>query len=395
MHLVIVTPFPPAVTGVGQYGYYVTRALARIGCFSRITVLAGAGSNGEHPNHLGLTEIDYCWQPGQYNAGQSILSRVKSLSPDLVWFNLGASAFGRSPWVNVLGWLTPMLVKQLGIPTVVTLHELVALSDLRTLHAPGGAFALWGARLLTGIATQTDVTCLTMRHYADWLMTRNVDCEHIPIGAYHEPQLLKEPDSQELLFFTTLAPFKGLELLLEAYQKLRPQYPYLKLTIAGTEHNRFPSYARELKSRFDGVPGVQWLGQISEDDVMELFRRAQLVALPYTASTGSSSVLYQSATWGRAVVVSDLAEIQTLVAESGLRVEFFESGNVNSLCESIGGLLASPEKRHAQTAHNFQVIQHTRPEMTARKYIRAFNRALEKRQSLKRIPTPQIEVDVS
>src|SRR3990170_4343260 len=211
MHLTIVSPFPPAITGIGQYGYHVTRALANSGSFSRVTVLAGAPNGAEHPNHLGSTELEYCWQPGQINARQTILARLKRLGP-----------------------------------------------DLRALDAPGGPFASWGARLLTRITTRADVICLTMRHYADWLATRGLDCAHIPIGAYHEPVLLDESGSDELLFFTTLAPFKGLELLLEAFHTLRSEYPQLRLTIAGTEHTRFPNYARDLKARFDGMDGVQW-----------------------------------------------------------------------------------------------------------------------------------------
>ena len=65
MHLAIVSPFPPAITGIGQYGYHVTRAIENTGAFSRITVLAGAnGDQNNHPTHLGNTEIEYCWQPG-------------------------------------------------------------------------------------------------------------------------------------------------------------------------------------------------------------------------------------------------------------------------------------------------------------------------------------------
>lgn len=278
-----------------------------------------------------------------------------------------------------------MFTRRMGIPTVVTLHELVELADLRALDAPGGAFAPLGARVLTNIATQADVLCLTMRHYADWLSARQVDCEHIPIGAYHEPELLRESDAQELLFFTTLAPFKGLEILVEAFRWLRAEYPNLKLTIAGAEHARFPNYARKLKSNFDGLEGLQWLGQVSEDSVLELFRRAQIVVLPYTASTGSSSVLYQAATWGRAVVASDLNEIRELVSESDLQVKFFKNGAVASLCDSIRQLLDSPGKRSSQTAHNFHAVQYTRPAETCQKYIKAFNRALEKRRSPKRI----------
>jgi glycosyltransferase involved in cell wall biosynthesis len=391
MHLVVVSPFPPSITGIGQYGYHVTRALAQSGSFSRVTVLAGSHIHGERPNHLGSTEIEYCWQPGQWKARQAILSRVKRLSPDLVWFNLGASIFGKSPWMNVSGLLSPMLTRQMGIPTAVTLHELVELTDLQALDTPGGPLAPWGARLLTHIATQADMTCLTMRHYADRLTARGLDCAHIAIGAYHEPELLDESDTQELLFFTTLAPFKGLELLLDAFQILCREYPNLRLTIAGAEHTRFPNYAGELRSRSNGRNNIRWLGQVSEDDVMDLFRRAQIIVLPYTASTGSSSVLYQAATWGRSIVASNLDETQKLASENNLKVEFFENGKVDSLCDSIRTLLDSHEQRRSQTRHNFNSIQHTHPEKTCRKYIQAFNRALEKRSSPKRIAAPIAE----
>ena len=95
MHLVIVSPFPPSITGIGQYGYHLTRALASSGLFSRLTVLAGS-SHGQHrqvPNHLGITEIDYCWQLDSIKARKAILSRIRQLNPDLIWFNLGASIF--------------------------------------------------------------------------------------------------------------------------------------------------------------------------------------------------------------------------------------------------------------------------------------------------------------
>jgi glycosyltransferase involved in cell wall biosynthesis len=393
MHLTIVSPFPPTITGIGQYGYHVTRVLAQSGMFSRLTVLAGSSRNGISPNHLGITELDYCWRPGQFNARQAILSRLRRLNPDLVWFNLGASVFGSSPWMNLSGLFTPMLAGRIGYPTVVTLHELIELADLRGLGAPGGPIAPLGARLLTELATQADVICLTMRNYAEKLARRRVDCAHIPIGAYHEPYLLDESDSQELLFFTTLAPFKGLELLLEGFRILQAEYPHLRLTIAGTEHARFPRYAQELRTQFNSTPGIRWLGQIPEDDVLDLFRHAQIVVLPYTASTGSSSVMYQAATWGRSMVVSDLEEIRELVNENNLMVEFFHSGDSRSLCDSIRALLNSSNRRRAQAKHNFSSILSTRPQVTCRKYLEAFNRAMQKhgRMDLIQIPAEKLE----
>jgi glycosyltransferase involved in cell wall biosynthesis len=340
---------------------------------------------GGHPNHLGLTELDYCWQPGSLRSRKNILSRIRQLHPDLIWFNLGASIFGKSPLSNLSGLLTPMSASHL-FPTVVTLHELVELADLRALNAPGGALAPLGARLLTRIATQADVICLTMQHYAEWLRARGVDCAHIPIGAYHDPELLDETESCELLFFTTLAPYKGLELLLEAFTRLRAEIPDLRLTIAGTAHTRFPKYAGDLRERYGEAHGTRWLGQVSEDDVKDLFGRAQIVVLPYAASTGSSSVLYQAATWGRAIVASDLSEIRRVTQENNLRVQYFENNNLESLCTSLRMLIHSPAIRRAQSQHNFNAIQHLKPKATCYRYVRVFNRALEKRRSTKRIP---------
>jgi glycosyltransferase involved in cell wall biosynthesis len=392
MHLAIVSPFPPAITGIGQYGYHVTRALAATGLFNQVTVLAGAHSHQKID--LGKVEIDYCWQPDQLKARQIILSTLRRIKPDLVWFNLGASVFGKSPLANLSGMLTPMLTMRMGYPTVVTLHELVSLADLKSLNAPGGIFAPLGAHLLTKIATQADIICLTLRHYADWLSARGVDCTYIPIGAYYEPELLNEQDSQELLFFTTLAPYKGLEILLESFESLRMEFPCLRLTIAGAEHTRFPGYARDLKSRFNGTHNIQWLGQVGEEHVVELFRNAQIVVLPYTAATGSSSVLYQAATWGRAVVASDLSENLELARENDLQIQFFKSGDQKSLREAIRTLLNSPILRDTQTKHNFNAIQSLRPGMSSAHYIEAFNRALGKHNRPQQIPIIQQELEL-
>src|SRR4030066_1539350 len=183
MYLAIVSPYPPLITGIGQYGYHVSRLLARSNAFSRIVVLTGK-SNGEAPvaPHI---QVEQLWQPSSWNVGAVIPARIKSLRPDLVWFNLGASIFGRSPLANLSGFLSILRTRQLGFPTVVTLHEMPELSDLQSLQAPGWFLAKYGARLLTSIATQSDVVCLTIKRYVDWLSSSrsNIKYTHIPMGA--------------------------------------------------------------------------------------------------------------------------------------------------------------------------------------------------------------------
>ena len=399
MHLAIVSPYPPNITGIGQYGYHVSRLLAQSGVFTRLTVLtAGQPAHLQSPGDgqpdapRPAIDIRYSWQAESPLASWMIAADLQRIQPDLVWFNLGASIFGRSALANFSGFLTPLWASRQGFPTVITLHELVELADLSSLKVPGGPLAPYGARLLTHMALQADVICVTIRRYKEWLSENynHKQYVHIPIGAYRKPELLPHSTGQtrELLFFSTLAPFKGLEVLLQAFQILQADYPDLRLTIAGAEHTRFPDYSTQLRQSYGDLTAVRWLGQIPESGVRALFEQAEIVCIPYTASTGSSSVLYQAATWGRPVIASDLSEALAVASEANLDVAFFQNGSPVSLAAKIKTLLDSPDLQHTQIARNFVAIQNYRPEDICRDYLNAFNLAFEMRRSPKRLVIP-------
>jgi len=384
MHLAIVSPYPPVVTGIGQYGYHVSQALARSGAFSQITVLTGDRPGLPRVAHDKGLVLERVWQPGGWDAGLRVTARLRQLRPDITWYNLGASVFGCSPLANLSGMLTPWLGRGLGASRVVTLHEMIAQADLQALQAPGGVFARWGARLLTLAATQADVICLTLRSSAAWLLSQRpgLRCVHIPIGAYRPPERLPEPESPELLLFTTHAPFKGLELLLTAFQDLRQQFPILKLTIAGGEHPRFPGYLQQVRQQVGDLPGVRWAGYVPETGLKDLFARASVVVLPYTATTGSSSVLYQAAGWGRAVVSSNLPELRASATESRLDIAFFTSGDAADLRAVLAELLVDPTRRARMVERNLALLASTQVDQTCQAYLRAFDQAL----SIRRCP---------
>lgn len=396
MNLAIVGPYPPNITGISQYGYHVSQSLAQSGQFERITVLADTPLTIQPPVDVNAPiQVEHVWRRSDWQAGLKITQRLQTLKPDLVWFNIDVSAFGRSPLANLTGFLSPLAARQLGIPSVVTLHELIELADLRTLKAPGGPLAPYAARMMTYLATRADVVCLTMRHYVNSLAAREprLNCVHIPIGAYRTVKQLPEHADPELLLFGMMSPFKGLETLLEAFQMLKNgPYPQLRLTIAGGINARFPAYAQHWQEALREMEGVRWLGRVPEDELSALFERAQVVVLPYIASVGASSVLYQAAAWGRAIVASDLPETLALAHESGLDVRFFQRGDAQSLAAQLREMLNSPEARRQQVQHNLTAMQRTRPEDICHAYLHAFNRALETRRSPKRLKVPTLEV---
>jgi glycosyltransferase involved in cell wall biosynthesis len=380
IHLAIVTPLPPIRSSIGQYGYYISEALARTGNFEQITLLAQTAPNAQQTDSKLPFQVERLWDLNRLDASLKISSRLKQVKPDLIWYNLGVSIFGgQSPLSNAAGLLSPALSKMIGIPTVITLHESIAQADLPTLHVPGGRLTRWGASLIQYICTQADLVCVTLHRHAEYLSQNNPNIQvmHIPHGTFTSPTLLASSSNLEFLFFGYIAPFKGLELLLKVFSDLYSRYPSLSLTIAGGEHPRFPGYLQHIRSSCGENPAIRWLGYVPEIELRQVFARAAIVILPSTATTGSSSVLYRAAAWGRPIVASDLPELRASAEEERLWVEFFPSGDDVGLRTALERLLVDSERRTNQAYHNYHIIkEHLTLAHTCQAYLKAFEIAL-------------------
>jgi len=386
-HLVIVTPFPPMKNSIGQYGYYLSKAIAQTGKFEHVTVITQVATDTQQFDAELPFRVERVWHLNRPDSSLKILNQLKKYKPDLVWYNLGASIFGKSPPSNIAGLLSPALSRMIGIPTVITLHELIEQSDLQALHVPGGQLASYGVSLIQKLCTQADVVCVTLRQHATYLSQTvpGVQVIHIPHGAFTSPTFLTNLPNLEILFLGYIAPFKGLELLLNVFRDLRTHHPSLNLMIAGEEHPRFPGYLKHIRNIFGEDPAICWLGYVPELDLSQIFAQATIVVLPNSATTGASSVLYRAATWGRPIVASDLPELRAVADEENLQVEFFRSGDSISLKTTLERLLMDPEQRTRQAHHNYHVIKE-RLTLThiCQMYLQAFELALagHKRHSL-------------
>lgn len=390
LHLAIVTPFPPIRNSIGQYGYYLSNALAETGVFNRVSVITQVAVDAlQFDNELPF-RVERSWHPNRLDSGFKILGLLKRNNPDLVWYNLGVSIFGKSPLSNIAGLLSPFVSKMTDIPTVVTLHELIEQSNLQALHVPGGQLAHYGASLIQKLCVQADVVCVTLRQHATYLSKTipGIQVMHIPHGSFTSPVLLANSPSLEILFLGYIAPFKGLELLLKVFCELQSYFPSLGLTIAGNEHPRFSGYLRHIKSIFGENPAIRWLGYVPELDLSQIFEQATVVVLPNTATTGSSSTLYRAAAWGRPIVASDLPELRAVADEENFCVDFFRNGDSNSLKTTLERLLMDSEKRTRQSQHNCHVIrEHLTLNHTCQMYLKAFELALAVRSTTHRHET--------
>jgi glycosyltransferase involved in cell wall biosynthesis len=120
---------------------------------------------------------------------------------------------------------------------------------------------------------------------------------------------------------------------------------------------------------------VRWLGALPESELRGLFAQARVVALPYRATTGASSVLYRAAGFGRPVVASDLADLRAATNEEDLAIEYVPPDDAAALAAALEGLLADPQRQAQIARRNLLAMQRMTIEHTCARYVALFEQA--------------------
>jgi glycosyltransferase involved in cell wall biosynthesis len=167
----------------------------------------------------------------------------------------------------------------------------------------------------------------------------------IPHGAFEH--LTSQPDEQPLppeleavegpvvLYFGTLRPYKGVEVLLEAFRQVEGA----ELWVVGNPLGTSPARLREL-----APPNVRFVTRyVTDPEAPAFLRRADLLVLPHL-KVDQSGVLFAGLAFGKAMVLSDVGGFGELVREHGAG-RLVPPGDPGQLAAAINALLADPEER--------------------------------------------------
>jgi glycosyltransferase involved in cell wall biosynthesis len=157
-------------------------------------------------------------------------------------------------------------------------------------------------------------------------------------GSRGLPEELARVQLPVVLFFGLLRPYKGLEVLLEAWRGVqgaelwivgRPRMPIGPLQAAAPSGVRF-------------VPHF-----ISDDELPSYFRRADIVALPYsrTERFDQSGVLATALAFGKPIVLTDVGGFGEVAATGAAKL--VPPDDPDALGEALGSLLTD----HSARAH--------------------------------------------
>ncbi|MHB8620550.1 MAG: glycosyltransferase [Chloroflexota bacterium] len=383
MKLCVVTPFPPRFLALGNYAWALLPEIAAQPEVQETVVLADTGAAAWAGTSLGTgsasgsVRVVPCWDPEAPRVLSQIAAAIRSERPDLVWFNTGF-IIGRRPLPNLARLAAPALCARWGIPSVVTLHHLLEAEPLGKLDLPKWPLQRQAGRFATKLLFKADRVCLTLRRYVD-LARRAYSAAnlvHVPHHVFAPPR--HAPVSSppvRLLTFGTLAPYKGIDVLLEAHAVLSGRISSLELRLAGGAHPRFPGLAERLG--LATRPGLAWLGEQPEEAIDGLMAWADVVVVPSLASTGSSSVIHRAAARGKVIVASDLPDFRALVDEEGMAIELVPPGDAAALATAIERIHHDAGLVRGASAANLAAAARLTPGQVASRYVAVFRAALE------------------
>ena len=191
----------------------------------------------------------------------------------------------------------------------------------------------------------------TKKIYMDAYKAKESKCFVIPIGVDNsspivvddeeldsKPEWAKEIKGKNIiLYFGYILKRKGLELLIEAFSRLKNELPNSVLVLAGGTLEHQKEYVDDLK-RIVAEKGLTkeiiFTGFLSKKEIDFLYNKSDFVVLPYTHSISSSLPLSLAFQAGKPVITSDIGTLRDEIIDNvnGL---FFERGNIKELSDKI------------------------------------------------------------
>ncbi|MFL5835181.1 MAG: glycosyltransferase family 4 protein [Solirubrobacteraceae bacterium] len=322
VHLVDPSAFTP------PYDRALAAALARAG--AEVTLVTSRFAYGPVPraDDYAVDERFYRWAPGAARSRARFAAKLVQHVPDMLRYRRAA----RGADVVHFQWLT---VQPLDVHLLPPVHPLVLTAHDVLPREPRPGQRAAQRRLYERV----DAVVVHSQHGARRLRALGVPAERvhvIPHGAFtHLSELpegelpLPETERPVVLFFGLLREYKGIDVLLEAWRGIDDA----ELWIVGMPR---------MKLDPPTLAGVRFLPRyVSDEELAALFRRADLVALPYR-EIDQSGVLSVALAFGKPLLLSDAGGFPEVAAAQSV-----PAGDAAALHDALVALLADPERRNA------------------------------------------------
>ncbi|GGG14229.1 glycosyl transferase family 1 [Dokdonia pacifica] len=396
MKLAIVTAYPPSKVTLNEYAFHLVKHFRQKEEVTEIVLLTDR-TQGE--KNLSFVEngckitIKECWSFNSYGTLFSVSKAIKKTQPDAVLFNLQFMKFGDKKIPATLGLLLPLVCKLKKIPTIALLHNILEEVDLGSAGFTSNKILQKGynfiGSMITRLILQADVVAVTMQKYVTILEEKykvsNVQC--IPHGTFEvskeAPEYTIPEGPLQIMTFGKFGTYKKVEPLIEAVELIRQTSNLdVEVVIAGTDNPNVPGYLASVEKKYKHVNQVRFTGYVEEEEVPSLFKDSAVVVFPYTATTGSSGVLHQAGSYGKAVVLPDLGDLALLIKDEGYQGAFFNPESVQSLATAIKKIITNDSYRIALGESNYKASIAFPMERITDMYLDTFKTIIQRKKHI-------------
>ncbi len=385
MKLAIITAYPPSKITLNEYAYHLVKHFRQHTQLTELILLTDITQEEAvfDFEEIGCrVTVHKCWSFNSYTNVFSVMRAIRQTKPDRVLFNLQFMKFGDKKIPAALGLLLPMLCKIKKIPTIVLLHNILEQVDLNSAGFASNKLIQNILNRIGGVLTRcilaADSVAVTIDKYVTILeekyKAKNVIL--IPHGTFEIPEIPsfeKKDDVIRVMTFGKFGTYKKVEILIEAVTQIRARNSQdIEIIIAGTDNPNVPGYLAKVAEQYSDVPQLTFTGYVEEEEVAPLFTNSDIVVFPYTSTTGSSGVLHQAGSYGKAVVMPDLGDLSILVKDEGYQGAFFDPTSVESLATAIESLVNDTAYRIRLGTINYKAATAYPMSTITRMYLEAF-----------------------
>jgi glycosyltransferase involved in cell wall biosynthesis len=375
MKICLVTSFPPSQGGLSEYGLHIAQELRR-NPFISLNILAD--KLPEPLSELQGFSVNRCWSFDDPGSALRLIRVIRKFKPDVVWFNLLFSTFGRNPFNAFLGLVTPLLARLNGRYTHVTLHHLMDTVDLNDAGVHHKRIYRWAGSVATRMILLSNSVSVLMPGYRKILHDKygrdnvHLRSHGILTRRPEYPQFSRRGTPEHrILAFGKWGTYKRLELMIDAFKIVSQALPNARLVVAGGDHPQSHGYVASMKKKYESST-IQFTGYVEEGRLPELFQQSTVAVMPYSSSTGCSGVAHLACAYGVPILCSDLPDFRQMADGEDLAIEFHKPGDAEDLARSLISLLTDSEKQKIMAVHNFTTALRMTMPMVIQKYLRHF-----------------------
>lgn len=121
-----------------------------------------------------------------------------------------------------------------------------------------------------------------------------------------------------ILFFGNIGPYKGVDLLVTAFQKVAARNTDYRLIIAGKARGGCEKYLEEIQETISRDANrarfIQKIGYVPDEETELYFKAADVLVLPYT-EVSQSGVLFLGYSFGLPVIATDVGSLREEIVE--------------------------------------------------------------------------------